>query len=305
MRSWVDWTRMRFECLCLGSMVVIATPSSDIISSPSISLYALRADSPLFPDTSRGAMLCSTLLICCMCASQIMLRYMVLAMVVPLAYATGAVIELTGQTPRVIYGQLDSSDALTLTRNTSEDKLVCSGEFEAADLRIAGTTTTVADLIDTVSMLGQRVAAIESQLPPPPPPELAYQVVAYSCLCHNSSGVLQCMSHLHDDDERTHWNPVGCSRYHNNWYLIYEANANVTFSTVRLQSIYDLGHGVQQYTFYTCSSADDSTCTGIGQSCTGNRFCNLPPYVPTQWWKIRITSTEGGWQPYVTEIDFI
>jgi len=53
----------------------------------------------------------------------------------------GAVIELTGQTPRVIYGQLDDSDALTLTRNASEDKLVCSGEFEAADLRIVGTST--------------------------------------------------------------------------------------------------------------------------------------------------------------------
>ena len=104
-----------------------------------------------------------------------MLRYMVLAMVVPLAYATGAVIELTGQTPRVIYGQLDSSDALTLTRNTSEDKLVCSGEFEAADLRIAGTSTTVADLIAEVATLRQDMAAVKAfvgMMPPPasPPP---------------------------------------------------------------------------------------------------------------------------------------
>lgn len=72
----------------------------------------------------------------------------------------GAVIELIGQTPRVIYGQLDASDALTLTRNASEDKLVCSGEFEAADLRIAGTSTTVADLIGEVAALRQEIGEV-------------------------------------------------------------------------------------------------------------------------------------------------
>ena len=41
-------------------------PTSDIIFDPTISLHALRADSSLFPDTLRGAMLCSSLLICCM-----------------------------------------------------------------------------------------------------------------------------------------------------------------------------------------------------------------------------------------------
>jgi hypothetical protein len=83
----------------------------------------------------------------------------------------GAVIELTGQTPRVIYGQLDASDALTLTRNASEDKLVCSGEFEAADLRIAGTSTTVADLMQEVAALRQEMAAVKAfvgMMPPPP-----------------------------------------------------------------------------------------------------------------------------------------
>ena len=32
--SWVDWTRMRFGRLCSGSMVVIAIPTSDILSFP-------------------------------------------------------------------------------------------------------------------------------------------------------------------------------------------------------------------------------------------------------------------------------
>ena len=89
----------------------------------------------------------------------------------------GAVLELTGQTPRLIYGQLDASDSLTLTRNASEDKLVCSGEFEAADLRIAGTLTTVADLIGEVAALrqdmAQEMAAVRQfigMIPPSAPP---------------------------------------------------------------------------------------------------------------------------------------
>ena len=76
-------------------------------------------------------MLCSSLLIHCMRAAQ-MIYFVFVASV--LVAQNGAVLELTGHTPRVIYGQLDSSDAhadaLTLTRNTSEDKLVFSGEFE-------------------------------------------------------------------------------------------------------------------------------------------------------------------------------
>jgi len=93
-----------------------------------------------------------------------------------LAVQNGAVLELAGQTPRLIYGQLNDSDSLTLTRNTSEDKLVCSGEFEAADLRIAGSSTTVADLIGEVAALRQEMAEVRAfvgMLPPPasPPPD--------------------------------------------------------------------------------------------------------------------------------------
>ena len=89
----------------------------------------------------------------------------------------GAIIELTGQNPSVVYGPLDASDSLTLTRNASEDKLVCSGEFEAADLRIAGSSTTVADLIGEVAALRLEMAAVKAfvgMMPPPamPPPNL-------------------------------------------------------------------------------------------------------------------------------------
>ena len=85
----------------------------------------------------------------------------------------GAVIELTGQMPSVVYGPLDASDSLTLIRNVSEDKLVCSGEFEAADVRIAGTSTTVADLIGEVAALRQDMTTVKQFLgmvPQPPPP---------------------------------------------------------------------------------------------------------------------------------------
>jgi len=117
----------------------------------------------------------------------------------------GAVIELTGQTPRVIYGQLDSPDALTLTRKISEDKLVCSGEFEAADLRIAGSTTTVADLIGEVATLRQEMAAVKQfvgMMPPPasPPLPAAPSPVTYVVIDGSpSDDTVNPCGHLFDD----------------------------------------------------------------------------------------------------------
>jgi len=109
-----------------------------------------------------------------------MIYLCLVASVLGQTFPDGAVIELTGQTPTLIYGQLDASDSLTLTRNASDDKLVCSGEFEAADLRITGTSTTVADLIQEVAALRQDMAAVKafvgmsmppsSPLPPSSPP---------------------------------------------------------------------------------------------------------------------------------------
>ena len=97
-----------------------------------------------------------------------MIHFLLVASTLGQAPHDGAVIELTGQQAQVIYGQLDASDSLTLTRNASEDKLVCSGEFEAADLRIAGTSTTVADLMQEVATLRQEVAEVRAFVGMPP-----------------------------------------------------------------------------------------------------------------------------------------
>lgn len=106
-----------------------------------------------------------------------MIYLCLVASVLGQTFPNGAVIELTGQTPTLIYGQLDASDSLTLTRNASDEKLVCSGEFEAADLRITGTSTTVADLIQEVAALRQDMAAVKAFvgmiMPPSSPPSSA------------------------------------------------------------------------------------------------------------------------------------
>ena len=139
--------------------------------------------------------LCSDLLVAAR-RSQ-MIYFVVVASVLGQVAPNGAIIELTGQNPRILYGPLDASDSLTLTRNASEDKLVCSGEFEATDLRIAGTSTTVADLISKVSLLEDNVAALKafvgmmpppaSPLPPgvPPPAEYShsYSILGTSNWC--------------------------------------------------------------------------------------------------------------------------
>lgn len=89
-----------------------------------------------------------------------------------LAVQNGALLELTGEAPMIKF-----DGALTLVHNATEDKLACSGEFEAADVRIAGTTTTVAELILKVGSLESDVAALKQfvgMMPPPasPSPEM-------------------------------------------------------------------------------------------------------------------------------------
>ena len=76
---------------------------------------------------------------------------------------------------------------LVLFRNASEDVLHCTGTIEAANVRIAGTTTTVADVIrqlatlqsdmEEMAALRQEMAAVNAfvgMMPPPasPPPAL-------------------------------------------------------------------------------------------------------------------------------------
>ena len=111
--------------------------------------------------------------------AQTLLYFAVLASALDLAasnvIANYAVLELTGGEPKVEFGGV-----LTLIHNSSEDKLVCSGTFEAADVRIAGTSTTVADLIREVATLRQEMAAVKEfvgmmpppAMPPPSPPSL-------------------------------------------------------------------------------------------------------------------------------------
>ena len=65
------------------------------------------------------------------------------------------------------------------TASRSEDTLVCSTEFEAADLRIAGTSTTVARIIAEHATMKDDIAALKQfvgmmSLPPAVPPRPPY-----------------------------------------------------------------------------------------------------------------------------------
>ena len=85
-----------------------------------------------------------------------MIYVVVLASV--LAVQNGAVLQMTGDAPTVHFGELGGSETLTLIHSPTEDKLTSSGTLEATDVRIAGTTTTVADLIGEVATLRQEIA---------------------------------------------------------------------------------------------------------------------------------------------------
>lgn len=64
------------------------------------------------------------------------------------------VFEISGQQAVLQFGR--PQDSVTLVRNEGSNTLTCSGTIEAADVRIAGTTTTVADLVKTVKSLKAR-----------------------------------------------------------------------------------------------------------------------------------------------------
>lgn len=72
--------------------------------------------------------------------------------------------QIAGQQSMLQFGHVD--DSITLIRNGSSNSLVCSGIIEAADVRIAGTETTVAELITTVSTLGSIVTSLAGSLAP-------------------------------------------------------------------------------------------------------------------------------------------
>lgn len=76
--------------------------------------------------------------------------YFVLAVsVLGQADQIGGVLELTGEAAKVEFG----GGALTLIHDSTEDELVCSGSIRASDVRIAGTSSSVLDLLATVSIL--------------------------------------------------------------------------------------------------------------------------------------------------------
>ena len=70
-----------------------------------------------------------------------------------------AVLELTGDAPKVHFGELGGSEVLTLIHSPAEEKLTCSGTFEASDVRIAGTSTTVAAMMAEVFALRHAVCS--------------------------------------------------------------------------------------------------------------------------------------------------
>ena len=98
-------------------------------------------------------------------------QYLVFVASVLGAVQNGAVLEMTGDAAKIEFG-----GGLTLSHNTSEDQLTCSGKIKATDVLIEGTSTTVADLIGEVAALRQEMAAVKAfvgMMSPPAVPPLS------------------------------------------------------------------------------------------------------------------------------------
>lgn len=98
------------------------------------------------------------------------------------AVQNGALLMLNGEAAKIEFAPAAAAAAgraLTLTHNSSEDELVCSGKIRASDVVIDGTSTTVAELIGRMVAMENEMAAVREHLalpplsppaPPPPPP---------------------------------------------------------------------------------------------------------------------------------------
>ena len=105
-----------------------------------------------------------------------MIYFVLVASLLGQVAPNAAVLELTGDGPTVHFGELGGSDVLTLIHNATADTLTCSGTLEASNVRIAGTSTTVADLIGEVATLKMQMAHVLQMVtlitPPPPMPPI-------------------------------------------------------------------------------------------------------------------------------------
>ena len=75
-----------------------------------------------------------------------------------------AVLELNGDAPTVHFGELGGSDTLTLVHNPSKGQLTCSGQMEASDFLIEGTSTTVAQMMAQMVAQMSRLTTLEDEM---------------------------------------------------------------------------------------------------------------------------------------------
>ena len=136
-------------------------------------------------------------------------QYLVFVASVLAAVQNGAVLEMTGEAAKIEFG-----GALTLSHNTSEDQLTCSGKIKATDVLIEGTSTTVADLIGEVATLKDQMAEVLSR------PLLCRD--EWRCDLYSNEGDLsltECANHCRanfDAPVFAHWNTYGRINYGSN-----------------------------------------------------------------------------------------
>ena len=145
-------------------------------------VFLMFATRPSFPDHPRLPVVCVYRM------EHVLLAVLVtLVSVLGQEAASGSVLELTGDEATVRFGR-----SLSLVHDASNDKLSCSGALEAADLRIAGSSVTVAQMMSRLasleslqSQMGVRLSSLEAQIatleaPPSPPPLLPLPAVCVS-----------------------------------------------------------------------------------------------------------------------------
>ncbi|XP_078687757.1 uncharacterized protein LOC144919944 [Branchiostoma floridae x Branchiostoma belcheri] len=110
-----------------------------------------------------------------------------------------------------------------------------------------------------------------------------------------------------DGDTDTYWNPYGLERYYNNWHVVLDLRVPYSLSSVGIINYGDDIHDIKAFTLQKSTSgepynwvnvtSEDDILAGTDQWQERGGF-----QATARYWRLLITQTHTGWQPWLLEL---
>ncbi|XP_066290427.1 apolipoprotein(a)-like [Branchiostoma lanceolatum] len=111
-----------------------------------------------------------------------------------------------------------------------------------------------------------------------------------------------------DGDTDTFWNPDGLERYYNNWYVVLDLRVPYSLFRIGIANFGDAVHDIKSFTLQKSASGDpyswqsvtsaDDIVAGTNERQERGGFAATARY-----WRLIISRTHTGWQPWLLELE--